>query len=110
MLENTSRVNIKEVAKRMKSNIKEHKQIRYYFYMKWAIELLKKAGFDIDFDIKNKNDNPCYSYPKIILNVLREIAPGNIVGEIREVYILFLMYNTFIETADLLLYNNKNNR
>ena len=55
--------------------------------MKWTIELLKKAGFDIDLDIENENDNPCYSYPKIILNVLREIAPGNIVGEIREVYI-----------------------
>ena len=50
--------------------------------MKWAIEL-RKAGFDIE----NDNDNPSYSYPKIILNVLREIAPGNIVGEIREVYI-----------------------
>ena len=102
--------NIPEWYKRSnKTDEKEPKQIRYYFYMKWTIELLKKAGFDIDLDIENENDNPCYSYPKIILNVLREIAPGNIVGEIREVYILFLMYNTFIETADLLLHN-KNNR
>ena len=52
--------------------------------MKWAIEL-RKAGFDIE----NDNDNPWFSYPKIILNVLREIAPGNIVGEIRQVYIFF---------------------
>ena len=66
----------------MKSKSKEPKQIRYY--MKWAIEL-RKVGFDIE----NDNDNPCYSYPKIILNVLREIAPGNIVGEIREVYFFF---------------------
>ena len=68
----------------MKSKSKEPKQIRYYFYMKWAIEL-RKAGFDIE----NDNDNPCYSHPKIILNVLREIATGNTVGVIREVYILF---------------------
>ena len=68
----------------MKRKSKEPKQIHYYFYMKWAIEL-RKAGFDIE----NDNDNPCYSYPKIILNVLRDIAPGNIVGEIREVYIFF---------------------
>ena len=66
----------------MKSKSKEPKQIHYYLYMKWAIELRKA-----DFDIENDNDNPCYSYQKIILNVLREIAPGNIVGEIREVYI-----------------------
>ena len=68
----------------MKSKCKEPNQIRYYVYMKWAIEL-RKAGFDIE----NYNDNPCYSYLKIILNVLREIAPGNIVGEIREVYFFF---------------------
>ena len=63
----------------MKSKSKEPKQMCYYFYMKWEIEL-SKAGFDIE----NDNDNACYSYPKIILNVLREIAPQNIV---REVYI-----------------------
>ena len=33
----------------MKSKSKEPKQIRYYFYMKWAIEL-RKAGFDIEND------------------------------------------------------------
>ena len=60
---------IKEVTKRMKSKSKERKQMRYYFYMKWAIEL-RKAAFDIEKD----NDNPCYTYPKIILNVLREIC------------------------------------
>ena len=31
----------------MKSKSKEPKQIRNYFYMKWAIEL-RKAGFDIE--------------------------------------------------------------
>ena len=66
----------------MKSKSKEPKQIRYYLYMKWAIEL-RKAGFDIE----NDNYNPYNSYPKMILNVLREIATGNIVGEIQEVYI-----------------------
>ena len=65
---------IKEVTKRMKSKSKEPKQIPYYFYMKWAIEL-RKVGFVIG----NNNDNPCNSCPKIILNVLRGIAPGNIV-------------------------------
>ena len=75
---------IKEVTKRMKSKSKKLKQMRYYFYMKWAIEL-RKAAFDIEKD----NDNPCYTYPKIILNVLREIAPGNIIGEIGVVYIFF---------------------
>ena len=57
----------------MKSKSKEPKQIRYYLYMKWAIEL-RKAGFDIE----NDNYNPYNSYPKMILNVLREIATGNI--------------------------------
>ena len=66
----------------MKSKSKEPKQIRYYLYMKWAIEL-RKAGFDIE----NDNYHPYNSYPKMILNVLREIATGNIVGEIQEVYI-----------------------
>ena len=66
----------------MKSKSKEPKQIRYYLYMKLAIEL-RKAGFDIEDD----NYNPYNSYPKMILNVLREIATGNIVGEIQEVYI-----------------------
>ena len=66
----------------MKSKSKEPKQIRYYLHMKLAIEL-RKAGFDIEDD----NYNPYNSYPKMILNVLREIATGNIVGEIQEVYI-----------------------
>ena len=73
---------IKEVPKRVKSKGKETKQIRYYFNMKWVIEL-RKAGFDIE----NDNDNPSYSHPKITLNVLRELTPGNIVREIRKVYI-----------------------
>ena len=66
----------------MKSKSKEPKQICYYFYMKWAIEL-RKAGFDIE----NDNDNSHNSYPKMILNVLRQNATRNIVGEIKEVYI-----------------------
>ena len=57
---------------------KELSQIWYIHYNKWAIALHTK-------NIGSKEvDNPIYTFPKVILNVLWAKVPRNIVGEFKE--------------------------
>ena len=54
---------------------KKNKQIRYYFYCVWARGLLKK---------EIGPENAHYGYPTYVLDYIRDIAPGDIVGELKE--------------------------
>ena len=52
-----------------------NKQIRYFHYCLWARELLKaEVG----------PENAHFSYPASVLAYIRLVAPGNVVGEIKD--------------------------
>ena len=66
---------------------KQDKMIQYYFYMYWAWKLRKR-----DHHMRDEQ----FSYPKCILDYLREILPNSIVGEVREdVYIYVASLSEF---------------
>lgn len=54
---------------------KINKKIRYFHYCLWARMLKTKEVGAADAH---------YSYPKAVLDFIRMIAPGDIVGELRE--------------------------
>ena len=75
---------LKDICSLMKSKNKELRQIRYDFYMKWAVGL-RKSEFGMNII---DNTEPCYLYPTLVLDDARHIVPGNLIGEFREVYSL----------------------
>ena len=59
----------------LKKRGKQNKQIRYFHYCLWARSLYRK-------EIGPSEAH--YGYPKSVLDFIRELAPGDIVGEIRD--------------------------
>ena len=66
---------LEESVKSRKKRGKKSKQIRYIHYCIWARGLYKKEVGP---------ENSQYKYPPSVLSYIRELAPGDIVGEIRD--------------------------
>ena len=65
---------LKDAVYFRKKRAKSPRKIRYFFYCSWAKMLIKgEVG----------PENAEYSYPPAVLQYIRSICPGDIVGEIR---------------------------
>ena len=67
--------NLEESVRSRQKRRKKNKQIRYIHYCIWARGLYKKEVGP---------ENSQYKYPPSLLAFIRELAPGDIVGEIRD--------------------------
>ena len=83
--------NLKQSVVTRQKRGKNNKRIRYLHYCIWARELLRK---------EIGPEHPQYGYPQAVLEFIRDIAPGDVVGEIKEDAFVVPM-DIFCETLDV---------